>query len=373
MIYLDNAASAKPCMEAVNAFNESVSNTFANPSALHGAGINADKIIINAKKEILMKFPEKGDFIFTSGATESNNLALFGAVNAYKRNGNRIVSTNIEHPSVGKVLDELQKRGYEVVRISPDKNKSGLDFEQRLADEVDSNTVLISVIAVSNETGFIVDTKKLYDLVKQKNPNCMVHIDAVQGFLRLPVSSLKGDYISVSAHKIHGIKGIGGLFVKKGCKLNPLFYGGGQQSGLRPGTEAVDLIASFNAAVKAYRYDYNHFQKLNERFLQLINAGKSVNDIKIKINSFNNLPNILNISVSGIKSEIMLHFLAENEIYVSSGSACARGKTSPVLEALGISRKDADSALRISFSSENTVDEIGVLVRLLFEGIERFK
>lgn len=355
IIYFDNAASTKPCPEAVAAFTDCAENNYANPNALHGMGINAEKIINGAKNEILSKFSENGNLIFTSGATESNNLALFGV----KKN-KKIISTTTEHPSVSAVLDELERQGCEIVRLSPDKN----NFEQKIADAVDENTVLVSAIAVNNETGFIIDTPKLYRSVKRKNPSCMVHIDAVQGFLKIP---LLADYISISAHKIHGIKGIGGLFVKKSCTVKPLLLGGGQQTGLRSGTEAVELIAAFGAAVKAFKYDRQHYIGLCERLMRFSNSNE-----RIKINSFNNLPNIINISVKGIKSEILLHFLAEKNIYVSSGSACARGKVSPVLEAFGLSRSEADSALRLSFSAENSGEDMEMFIAVLTEAIKRF-
>lgn len=359
MIYFDNAATTKPCAEAVRAFENC---GFGNPSSLHGLGVEAEAVLKDTKNAILKKLGKEGEVYFTSGATESNNLAVFGTANALKRRGNRIVTTAIEHPSVAEPMKKLEEQGFEVVRLKPCEHE---DFEKAIADAVDEKTILVSFMSVNNETGFVIDSKKVYNEVKKKFPKCVVHSDGVQGFCKVPIYA---DIISISAHKIHGFKGVGALYKSKETRLLPTVYGGGQQGGLRSGTEPVELIAAFGAAVRAYPEDLSCFSELKAHLLKLLGEADGVT-----INSRNSVDNIVNFSVQGVRSEIMLHFLEEREIYVSSGSACSRGKISPVTAALGISPKDADSAIRVSFCRDNTVEEINALAKGIADGIKRFR
>lgn len=326
------------------------------------------QIMSRAKKTILSalsgtKTPLDGTIVFTSGATESNNTALLGAVHKSRPHGKKIVSTAIEHPSVAKTLTRLEEDGFEVVRLAP---KDHEDFTGALIGAVDENTALVSAMAVNNETGFKIDVPRLYREVKRKNPKTVVHIDAVQGFLKVP---LDGDLISVSGHKIHASKGIGALFVKKGRNILPLMLGGGQQGDMRSGTEPIELIAGFEAAVKAYRGDTAKFAELKayllDRLTRLDNIG--INSEALCV------PNIINFSVPGVRSEIMLHSLEEDGIYVSSGSACSRGKKSGVLGALGVSDRDADCAVRVSLCADNTVEELDALCVKIAKTIERVR
>ncbi|MCH5199878.1 MAG: cysteine desulfurase [Oscillospiraceae bacterium] len=365
MIYLDNAATTKPCAEAVKAAAECAELCFGNPSSLHKMGIEAEKVLTGAKKVILQRLGKEGELYFTSGATESNNLAVFGAVNALKRRGNRIVTTAIEHPSVAEPMKRLREQGFEVAELKPCEHE---DLEQAIIDAVDDKTILVSCMAVNNETGFIVDTKRVYNGVKKKSPKCVVHSDGVQGFCKVPISA---DLISISAHKIHGMKGVGALYKAKDTRLLPAVYGGGQQGGLRSGTEPVELIAAFGAAVRAYPENFTRFSELKEHLLKPLSelSGVTVNTK----NSQNSVPNIVNFSVKGVRSEIMLHFLEERGIFVSSGSACSRGKVSTVLSALGFSAAEADSAIRVSFCRDNTKEEIDLLAEGISDGIKRFR
>lgn len=362
MIYLDNAATAKPCAEAVRAAAECAERCFGNPSSLHKMGIEAEKALLKTKNIILQKLGREGEIYFTSGATESNNLAVFGTANARKRRGNRIVTTAIEHPSVAEPMKKLREQGFEVVELKPCEHE---DFEQAIIDAVDDRTILVSCMAVNNETGFVIDSKRVYNNIKKRLPHCVVHVDGVQGFCKVPIFA---DLISVSAHKIHGLKGVGALYKSKDVRLVPTVYGGGQQGGLRSGTEPVELIAAFGAAVTAYPENLDCFSELKEYLLQLLSGLSSVT-----VNSYNSVPNIVNFSVKGVRSEIMLHFLEERDIYVSSGSACSRGKVSTVLSALGVSAKEADSAIRVSFCRDNTKEEIDLLVEGISDGIKRFR
>lgn len=368
MIYLDNAATTKPCEECRRAVSDTMETAFGNAGSLHKLGTSSMQIMFRAKKTILTalsgtKTPLDGTVIFTSGATESNNTALLGAMHRFRPHGKKIVSTAIEHPSVAKTLTRFEEDGLEVVRLAP---KDYEDFTGALIDAVDENTALLSAMAVNNETGFKIDVPRLYRETKRKNPKTIVHIDAVQGFLKVP---LDGDLISVSGHKIHASKGIGALFVKKGQNILPLISGGGQQGDLRSGTEPVELIAGFEAAVKAYRGDHDKFAELKayllDRLAQLENIGINSDALCV--------PNIINFSVRGVRSEIMLHSLEEDGIYVSSGSACSRGKKSGVLGALGVSDKDADCAVRVSLCADNAAEELDALCAKIAKTIERVR
>ena len=270
----------------------------------------------------------------------------------------------MEHPSVARTMDYLEKLGFEIVRLSP---KDSIDnFEQYIADNVTQDTILVSCMAVNNENGFQVDTEKLYRLVKNANSETIVHIDGVQGFCKV---TLKGDLISLSGHKIHGFKGIGAMYCADKIRFTPLVYGGGQQKNLRPGTEPTELIASFEAAVKAYPTDLTHYKELNGYLRDRLSKMEDV-----YINSpDNSVYNILSFSVLGVRSEIMLHSLEEKEIYVSSGSACSKGKISSVPDAFGMSSERADSTIRVSFSMETTKEDIDALCDEIENGIARFR
>ena len=368
MIYLDNSATTRPFDSVIKAVSDNMADNFGNASSLHKMGIGAEKVIKDAKKTILEKLSLDGEIIFTSGATESSNTVLSGVPKAYKHNGTRIVTSTFEHPSVENPLRKLEEAGYEVVRVAPPKRTGPQDYEQRIIDAVDENTLLVSVMWVNNETGFITDLSKIYAAVKRKNPKTIVHCDAVQGFCKQPSKLLRADLVSLSAHKIHGPKGIGALYCAKGVRFEPLLYGGGQQNKLRSGTEPVDLIAGFAEAVRTYPDCGQKYAELNERL-----SGKLTQLDGIVINSYNNSKNILNFSVRGVRSEIMLHFLEEREIYVSSGSACSTGKTSGVLAQFGVSDKDADCAVRVSFSPFTAESDIEALAEGIADGIKRFR
>lgn len=367
MIYFDNAATTKPCEEAINAAVSTARSNFGNVSSLHRMGINAEKTVTDTSAAIMKRLGKtQGEIFFTSGATESNNTVIRGVCDAYKRRGNTVVTTAMEHPSVARVFDSLEKQGLNVIRLSP---KDAFDnFEEYIAEYVNEDVILVSCMAVNNENGYKTDTNKLYNLVKRKNKDTVVHIDGVQGFCKVP---LQGDFISLSAHKIHGLKGVGAFYAAKGIRFTPLVYGGGQQKNLRPGTEPTDIIAAFGAAVKAYPKDISHFEKLNERLRERL---LKMDGVYINSPDFTRgVPNILSFSVIGVRSEIMLHSLEEKQIYVSSGSACSKGKISSVPDAFGLDAKRADSTLRVSFSLDNTLEEIDLLADEIEAGIKRFR
>ena len=368
MIYLDNSATTRPFDSVIKAVSDNMAANFGNASSLHKMGINAEKVIKDAKNAILNRLGLDGNIIFTSGATESSNTVITGIPKAHKHDGKRIVTTSFEHPSVENPLRELEKAGFEIVRVKPPKRDEPQNYEQRIIDAVDGDTLMVSVMWVNNETGFMTDLSKIYSAVKRKNPKTIVHCDAVQGFCKLPSKTLKADLISLSAHKIHGPKGIGALYMAKGIRFEPLLYGGGQQGGIRSGTEPVDMIAGFAEAVRSYPDFAGKYAELNGMLEKRLSELPD-----IRINSYGNAKNILNFSVRGVRSEIMLHFLEEREIYVSSGSACSKGKTSGVLAEFGVPDKDADSAIRVSFSPFTTESDIETLVEGIADGIKRFR
>lgn len=370
MIYLDNAATTKVMPQAVNAAAIAMEQSFGNPSSLHRMGVEAERLVSYSKNKILSALGDtSGDVIFTSGATEANNMAIFGLYETYGRRKKRIVTTSVEHPSVAEPMSKLQRLGCEVVRISPDS--SGKISRDAIADAVNDDTFLVSAMLVNNETGSVLPVAEAFSLIKKRFPECKTHCDCVQGFEKLPVSAKKlcADAISLSGHKIHAPKGIGALYLKKSVKLSPLMLGGGQQGGLRSGTEAVPLIYGLGKAVEILT------ESLSERYAEAaeINrlARRRLSDIgAVVISESDASPYILSIAVPNIKSETMLHFLEESEIYVSSGSACSKGKKSGVLKEFGVHDKYLDSVIRLSFSHDTSAEDIEFLCKRIKAGMD---
>lgn len=370
MIYLDNAATTKPCEEAVKAAVEAMTVNFGNPSSLHRAGLDAQLAMDKARKLIadsLGASPE--NILFTSGATESNNLALRGASAAYGKKRRKIVASAVEHASVDETLSDLESKGFEVVRISP--RGDGRFYPEDFLSVCDEDTVLLTMMYVNNETGYILPVKEVFTAVKRRFKDIITHTDCVQAYMKLPIkaSSLGADLISLSGHKIHGVKGAGALYIKKGVRLIPVVTGGKQEKGIRSGTESVPLICAFGAAVEklspTIKQRYEKVSGLKSRLSELLSTieGVSINSPE------DGSPYVVNISAAGKRSEIMLHYLESREIYVSSGSACSKGQQSGVPEQFGITGKRADSALRISMTAETTEAEIEQFADALREGI----
>lgn len=370
MIYLDNAATTKPCPEAVQAMLEAVTDNFGNPSSLHRAGLNAQLAMDRARKIIADSLgAEPDNIIFTSGATESNNLALRGASAAYGRKRRRIVASAVEHASVDETLSDLESKGFEVVRVSP--REDGRFYAEDFLAACNEDTVLLTMMYVNNETGYIQPVKETFTAVKRRFKDIITHTDCVQAYMKLPVKAnqLGADLISLSGHKIHGAKGVGALYIRKGVRLIPTVTGGKQEKGIRSGTESVPLICAFGAAVEKLAPTisdrYERVSALKARLTELVSAVDGV-----EVNSpADGSPYVVNISAAGKRSEIMLHYLESREIYVSSGSACSKGQQSGVLGQFGISGKRADSALRVSMTAETTEAEIEEFARALAEGI----
>ncbi len=369
-IYLDNSATTKVCPAAVKAVVEAMTQNYGNAASLHRKGYEAEQILIQAKKIISSILRcEQQELYFTSGATESNNLSLFGIAQAYRKKGNRIVISAIEHPSIMEAAKVLEQQGWEIVRVFPRQDRNF--YVEDFVDVVNEKTILVSAMMVNNETGLILPILEIAKAVKQKYPTVLFHTDAVQGFLKLPIKLKNSgiDLLSASAHKIYGPKGIGLLYLKKGVRLTPLFYGGGQQNHLRVGTDSTALIAGFAAAVKEYhdkaQMYIKHYQQLNEYLNGLI---EPISEITVHT-SKQHVPYIVNLSIDRIRSEIMLHYLEQFGIFVSSGSACSKGAHSYVLGALGLSDAQIDTALRISFGTQTTYQDLEQLVKHLKGGI----
>lgn len=365
LIYFDNSSTTKPCERAVAAVNKALCEMWGNPSSLHNMGLEAERLIKGSREAIAKALnADEKEIFFTSGATESNNTAVFSSAFTRGKRRKRIITSQTEHPSVLAPIKRLEEQGFEVIRLLPDS--SGAVSPKEVLKYIDKNTLLVSVMSVNNETGAINDISRIFKAVKAADKDIYTHTDAVQGFLKLPINvkSFCADMISISGHKVYSPKGVGALYIKKGSNLKPFIVGGGQEKGFRSGTESVPLITAFGEAVSEYSKTLSERYEKAERLKQRLKKNVETLD-GVYLHEFNNhLPYVNSLTVSGYKSETLLHFLEEREIYVSSGSACAKGKKSDTLKAFGYSESELDSTIRISFCADNTEDEVD---RLVFE------
>ncbi|MBQ8000927.1 MAG: cysteine desulfurase [Ruminococcus sp.] len=367
--YLDNSATTCVSEASAQKALQLMRTNYANPSSLHSMGFAASQELESARQTVAKLIgADSAEVYFTSGGTEANNLAIFGAVNAHKRAGNRIITSAFEHSSVYESMLELQKQGFEVVFIKPDQ--TGSINAQQVVDAVDSKTILVSVMLINNETGAINPIREIALGAKRKNPKVLIHTDAVQaaGKTEVKVSRLCVDMLTLSGHKIHAPKGVGALYIKKGVRILPRNFGGKQEKKLRPGTEALPLIGALGVAVQELDIakSSDTVKALKDYTIQKLSH---IEDITFN-SPDNSTPYILNFSVKGIRSETMLHHLASMGVYVSSGSACSKGGKSHVLSALGLDADTADSAIRVSFSKHNTTDDCDALIEGITNGIE---
>lgn len=372
MVYFDNSATTKPCSKAIEYINEALTNNWANPSSLYDLGMNAEILVSKARQAIAKVISAREDeIIFTSSGTEANNTAVMAAL--YRKGiGKRIITTEIEHPSVLETVKRLEDEGFEVIRLKAQSD--GTVSLSQLESCLDSKTVLVSIMMVNNEIGTIQPIKEASKLIRKLSPRAYFHCDAVQAFgkVSINVKNLDVDMLTASAHKIHGPKGVGFLYCKKGVAIKPFITGGGQEKGLRSGTESVPLIAGFLGAVESLPDLKKQQEQLREIKEYAISKFKECE--KIIINSpCQSVPFILNISVMGYRSETLLHFLESKQIYVSSGSACSKGEQSYVLSALGLDKKRTDSALRLSFSRYTEKEEIDLCLSALVEAVKRLR
>ncbi|MBR5666764.1 MAG: cysteine desulfurase [Lachnospiraceae bacterium] len=374
-IYLDNAATTRACEEAVAAMTKVLREDYGNPSSLHGKGIQAEQYLKEARKTIAksLKCQEK-EIIFTSGGTESNNLALFGTAYAKARRGKHIISTSIEHASVYNPLIFLEKQGYEVSYLPVDRN--GIVSLDALKEALRSDTILVSVMLVNNEIGAIEPVTEIAKLVHSYNPEILFHVDAIQAYGKVPFTpnACGIDLLSVSGHKLQGPKGSGFLYKKDKVRLLPEILGGGQEGDMRSGTENVPAIAGLSEAVKRYFQNQNAFRdsmyacktELLKQVMTMPFAHPNAvfeeesdtltNEERVRKTA----PHILSVSFDNIRSEVLLHALEDYGICVSSGSACSSNHpaVSGTLKAIGVPDKYLDSTIRFSFSPETTLEEI---------------
>lgn len=374
MIYLDNSATTKPEKAVADAVYEALTDGFGNASSFHKIGLNAN-LQVRKARDILAKALscQSEELVFTSGGTEANNLAVFGAVEANKRRGKRIVTTAIEHESVLQSVDELEKQGFEVVRLMPDK--FGRIDEQQIFDAVNADTILVTMMYVNNEVGSILPVKSIKKAVKRANAPALIHIDCVQAFGKLEVKPAKlgADLLTVTAHKIHGPKGIGALYIRKGVRILPRTFGGEQERKIRPGTESVPLIAGFGKAVELIPDLKKQSQAIKE-----LNAYAKEQLSKIDgvgINSGDDASDyIINVFIPSFMTSqtIVQHLSSEYGICVSNGSACAKGKKSHVLTAMRLNDSVIDKSIRVSFSRDNTRDDVDAFVKAVAETVEKY-
>lgn len=369
--YLDNGATTRPSEEVINIMVKSMREYYGNPSSMHRKGVEIEKLVKKARKQVAKALgADEGEIYFTSGGTESNNIAIFGALEGNKRKGNHIITTKIEHPSVLNVFKILEEKGYEVTYLNVDKN--GIIDIEEFRSSLREDTVLISIMYVNNEVGAIQPITDIVKIIKGKKNKPLLHIDAIQAFgkVKFNVNKLKVDLMTISGHKIHGPKGIGALYVKKGTKIKSIIFGGNQEQGLRSGTENVPGILGLGTAAELAKKNFeSNANKMLELKVKLLNGiKKQIEDIKINGSEIEgSAPHILNVSFEGIRGEVLLHSLEQEGIYISTGSACSSKKKafSHVLEEMGLNDDQLEGAIRFSLSYENTEEEIEYTIEKL--------
>lgn len=374
MAYLDNSATTKPDKAVADKIYEMLTVNFGNPSSFHKEGLNANLELRAAREKIANALScESEEIYFTSGGTEANNLAILGAAEAGKRKGKRIVTTAIEHESVLQSVDELEKQGFEVIRLMPDKQ--GRITEQQVFDAVNSDTILVSMMYVNNEVGSIMPVKSIKKAVKRANAPALIHIDCVQAFGKLEVKPLKlgADLVTVTAHKIHGPKGVGALYLKKGTRILPRVFGGEQEKKLRPGTEAIPLIAGFGVAADLIP----DLKKQSEKIKEINTYAREglLTVPGVKINSGDDASDyIINLFVPTFMTSqtVVQHLSSKYGVYVSNGSACAKGKRSHVLTAMKLDDKIIEKSIRVSFSRTTTKGDIDEFVNAIKETVVQY-
>lgn len=366
--YLDNAATTFVFPEVKDLMGEVMEEDFGNPSSLHKKGVKAEQYIKEAK-ETIAKFlkVEPKEIVFTSGGTESNNMALIGSAYANQRRGKHIITTRIEHASVYEPLMHLEKEGFQITYLPVDEH--GIVKIDALKEALTDETILVSIMYVNNEIGSIQPIEEIGKIIKSYREDILFHVDAIQAYGKLKIypKRAKIDLLSVSGHKIHGPKGSGFLYIKDKTKIQPILFGGGQQKGMRSGTENVPAIAGLSLASKLmYENHEEKIEKLNilkERFI------KGVSEIENVTNNSGEAPHIISISFPGVRSEVLLHALEEKGVYVSSGSACSSNHPaiSGTLKAIGLDKNHWESTLRFSLSIFTTEEEVDFAIQCLKE------
>lgn len=371
-VYLDNSATTRCLPEVAALMTRIMCEEYGNPSSMHKKGVESEKYVRYAKEVIAkcMKVQEK-EILFTSGGTESDNIALIGGAYANCRAGRHIITTRIEHPAVLQTCAYLEEQGFAVTYLPVDAK--GVISLVNLERAMTKNTILVSIMHTNNEVGAVQPIEQAGELIKRMNPNTLFHVDAVQGFgkCRIYPKRMHIDLLSVSAHKIHGPKGVGFLYIDERAKVRPIIFGGGQQKGMRSGTENVPGIAGMARAIKEIFSDLDekieYLYSIKERFVEGVRALDG-----IRLNGpvgRDGAPHVVSVSIQGVRSEVMLHALEDKGIYVSAGSACSSNKpsTSATLKAIGVEKQYLDTTLRFSFSLYTTEADIDYTVNCLSE------
>ena len=376
--YFDNSATTRCYPEVAEIVVKTMTEDFGNPSAMHLKGVEAEKYVKEATKTIagILKVQEK-EILFTSGGTESDNLALIGGALANKRNGNHIIITSVEHAAVSQPALYLQEQGFEITYLPVDAQ--GRVKMSALEAVLRPDTIMVSTMLVNNEVGAVMPVEEIAKMVHEKSPKALYHVDAIQGFGKYHIypKRMGIDLLAVSGHKIHGPKGVGFLYINEKVKIIPQILGGGQQSGMRSGTDNVPGIAGLGVAAKMMYQNFDekveHLYQLKERMAEGLSKIDDVviNGMPVREGA----PHILSVSFLGIRSEVLLHTLEDRNIYVSAGSACSSHKRKPsaTLSAMGMSNAQIENTVRISFSEENTFEEVDYCLEVLNEVLPMLK
>ena len=371
-VYLDNSATTKVFSEVADMVQKVMLEDYGNPSSMHNKGLQAENYIKEAKDIISKNLKcQPKEMLFTSGGTESDNLALIGTAMANKRSGNHIITTSIEHPAIIETCEHLKNQGFEITYLPVDNN--GRIRLEDLEKAIKKETILVSIMHTNNEIGALEPIEEAGALIKKINPSIVFHVDAVQGYgkFRIMPKKMNIDLLSVSGHKIHGPKGIGFLYINEKIKIHPIIFGGGQQKGMRSGTENVPAIAGMGKAVELIYKDLDkHIDELYELKDFFIKSLSEIEGLTINgLTGRDSAPHVVSVSVDGIRAEVLLHALEDKGIYVSSGSACASNKPaiSSTLKAIGVKKELLDSTIRFSFSVFTTKEELEYTVEALKE------
>ncbi len=372
-IYLDNSATTKPYKEVIEEMVKALTEQYGNPSSLHTKGIEVDRKIKEVRQNIARNLGVKDkEIFFTSGGTESNNTILRGVAQSFKKTKKHIISTSIEHPSVLNTLEDLEKEGFEITILEVDKSGK-IDIED-IKKAIKPSTILISIMHVNNEVGSIQPVEQIGKYLKNLEQKIYFHVDAVQSYAKIKFkpSRYNIDFMTVSAHKFHGPKGVGFMYIKENSKLKPIITGGGQESSIRSGTENVPGIYGLGKAVEVMNKDLDDKIARIESLKTLLREEILNNIEGVKVNSpEDGVCHILNVSFKDIRGEVLLHFLEQKNVYVSTGSACSsKKKGSHVLNAMKLTPQEIDGAIRFSLSDFNTEEEIIEVSKVLKNSID---
>ena len=370
MIYLDNSATTKPCPEAIAAVQDALTENWGNPSALYNLGIDCARKLILARSQVAAALGAENDRVyFTSGGTEADNWAVFGTIKRLGKRGKHIITTAIEHHAILNCMKQLESQGYDVTYLQPDD--LGRITLENLKTALRKDTILVSIMMVNNETGAIMPISQMAKLTHRSCPDAYFHTDAVQGFMkvRFQAKTLGADLISISSHKVHGPKGSGALYISPRLKsFPPLLLGGGQESGYRSGTEGTPAIFGFAAACTALKETFSKDIALEKELLNNLIVKLSALE-GVVINGSHDAPHILSLSVPGVPTQNIINILQDAGIYVSAGSACAKGHRSHVLTAMNLPPKVMDGSFRISLARNTQQKDLDLFVQILSEKI----